>query len=152
MKITTYPPSWVVMQNNIQECFKSMSVNEKRLLILSSPLARTQDATEKDAIIITAEDFSKECGITQHSAYAQLEKASKALIKRYFSYHNEKNKKVLSKYHQKKFICIETGIIYNSPLYACKELNIDYSYLTKCCKTGKICKGYHFKYIDKENS
>ena len=96
MKITTYPPSWVVMQNNIQECFKSMSVNEKRLLILSSPLARTQDATEKDAIIITAEDFSKECGITQHSAYAQLEKASKSLIKRYFSFHNEKNKKVLS--------------------------------------------------------
>ena len=92
----TYPPNWVVMQNNIQECFKSMSVNEKRLLILSSPLARTQDATEKDAIIITAEDFSKECGITQHSAYAQLEKASKALIKRYFSYHNDKNKKVLS--------------------------------------------------------
>ena len=66
-------------------------------------------------------------------------------------HHTEENKKVLSKYHQKKFICIETGIIYNSPLYACKELNIDYSYLTKCCKTGKICKGYHFKYIDKEN-
>jgi hypothetical protein len=30
---TTYPPSWVVMQNNIQECFKSMNIDEKRLLI-----------------------------------------------------------------------------------------------------------------------
>ena len=27
----TYPVSWVVMQNTIQECFKSMSIDEKRL-------------------------------------------------------------------------------------------------------------------------
>lgn len=92
----TYPPSWVVMQNNIQECFKSMSIDEKRMLILASPIARTKDATEKDAIIITAEEFAKECGIKIHSAYPQLETASKALIKRYFAYHNERGKKVLS--------------------------------------------------------
>jgi hypothetical protein len=55
----TYPPSWVVMQNNIQECFKSMSIDEKRMLILASPIARTKGATEKDAIIITAEEFAK---------------------------------------------------------------------------------------------
>ena len=92
----TYPPSWVVMQNNIQECFKSMSIDEKRMLILASPIARTKGATEKDAIIITAEEFAKECGIKIHSAYPQLETASKALIKRYFAYHNERGKKVLS--------------------------------------------------------
>ena len=91
-----YPPSWVVMQNNIQECFKSMSIDEKRILILASPIARTKDAKEKDAIIITAEEFSKECGIKIHSAYPQLETASKALIKRYFAYHNPRGKKVLS--------------------------------------------------------
>ena len=34
----TYPPSWVVMQNSIQECFKSMSIDEKRMLILASQL------------------------------------------------------------------------------------------------------------------
>ena len=89
----TYPPSWVVMQNNIQECFKSMSIDEKRMLILASPIARTKGATEKDAIIITAEEFAKECGIKIHSAYPQLETASKALIKRYFAYHNERGKK-----------------------------------------------------------
>jgi len=36
----TYPPNWVVMQNNIQECFKSMNIDEKRLLILASPIER----------------------------------------------------------------------------------------------------------------
>lgn len=92
----TYPPSWVVMQNNISECFKSMSIDEKRLLILSSPLARTQGITEKDAVFIRVDEFAKECGIKTQSAYVQLELASKALIKRYFSYHNAKGKKVLS--------------------------------------------------------
>ena len=92
----TYPPSWVVMQNNISECFKSMSIDEKRLLILSSPIARTQGITEKDAIFIRVDEFAKECGIKTQSAYVQLETASRSLIKRYFSYQNEKGKKVLS--------------------------------------------------------
>ena len=61
-----------------------MNIDEKRMLILASPIARTTHATEKDQILITAEDFSKECGITQHSAYAQLETASRNLIKRNF--------------------------------------------------------------------
>ena len=54
----TYPPNWVVMQNNIQECFKSMNIDEKRMLILASPIARTTHATEKDQILITAEEFA----------------------------------------------------------------------------------------------
>lgn len=89
----TYPQSWVVMQNNIQECFKSMSIDEKRLLILASPIARTINATEKDAITITAESFAQDCNIKQHSAYKSIEEASKALIKRYFSYLDEKGRK-----------------------------------------------------------
>ena len=80
----TYPVSWVVMQNTIQECFKSMSIDEKRLLILASPIARTIDATEKDAITITSESFAKECGIKTNSAYSQMEEASKNLLRRYF--------------------------------------------------------------------
>lgn len=88
-----YPPSWVVMQNNIQECFKSMSIDEKRMLILASPIARTINATEKNAITITAENFAQDCNIKMHSAYKSLEKASKALIKRYFCYLDEKGRK-----------------------------------------------------------
>jgi len=84
------------MQNNIQECFKSMNIDEKRLLILASPIARTTQATEKDQILITAEQFAKECGIKTHSAYTQLELASRNLIKRSFSYNNERGKRVLS--------------------------------------------------------
>ena len=86
----TYPLSWVVMQNSIQECFKSMSIGEKRLLILASPIARTTNATEKDSIMITAESFAQECNIKTHSAYKSLVDASKALIKRYFCYLDEK--------------------------------------------------------------
>ena len=92
----TYPLSWVVMQNNVQECFKSMNIDEKRMLILASPIARTTDATEKDRSMITAEEFARECGIKTHSAYTQLELASKNLLKRNFSYNNERGKKVLS--------------------------------------------------------
>jgi len=92
----TYPPSWVVMQNNIQECFKSMNIDEKRMLILASPIARTTNATEKDSILITAEEFANECGIKTHSAYTQLETASRNLIKRNFSYNNDRGKRVLS--------------------------------------------------------
>ena len=88
----TYPGSWVVMQNTIQECFKSMSIDEKRLLILASPIARTIDATEKDAITITSEEFAKECGIKTNSAYSQMEEASKSLLRRYFSYGDTKKK------------------------------------------------------------
>lgn len=87
-----YPVSWVVMQNTIQECFKSMSIDEKRLLILASPIARTMDATEKDAITITSEEFAKECGIKTNSAYSQMEEASKSLLRRYFSYGDNKKK------------------------------------------------------------
>ena len=92
----TYPLNWVVMQNNIQECFKSMNIDEKRMLILASPIARTTNATEKDPIIISAEEFARECGIKTHSAYTQLEAASKNLIKRNFSYNNDRGKRVLS--------------------------------------------------------
>jgi len=95
-KKNTYPPSWVVMQNNVQECFKSMNIDEKRMLILASPIARTTNATEKDPIMINAEEFAKECGIKTHSAYKQLEVASKNLIRRNFSYNNERGRKVLS--------------------------------------------------------
>ena len=73
-----------------------MNIDEKRMLILASPIARTTHATEKDQILITAEDFAKECGIKTHSAYTQLDIASRNLIKRNFSYNNERGKRVLS--------------------------------------------------------
>lgn len=89
-----YPEHWVVMQNKIEQCFHKMTLDEKRLLILASPTARMIDATEKDAIDITAEQFANECGIKLSSAYKQLEVASKNLLNRSFFYKNERGKRV----------------------------------------------------------
>lgn len=82
------------MQNRIEQCFHKMTLDEKRLLILASPTARMIDASEKDAIEVTAEQFANECGIKVSSAYKQLEVASKNLLNRSFSYINERGKRV----------------------------------------------------------
>ena len=89
-----YPENWVVMQNKIMQTFHQMTLDEKRLLILASPTARMIDATEKDAIEITAEKFANACGIKVNSAYSQLEEASKTLMQRSFSYKNDRGKRV----------------------------------------------------------
>ena len=91
-----YPLSTVAIQNKVTECFKSMSVDEKRLLIMASPIARNIDASEQDEILIRADDFAKECGIKLNSAYKQIEIASRKLIDRSFSYTNDRGKKVYS--------------------------------------------------------
>lgn len=95
-KEKTYPVSTMAIQNRVTECFKSMSVDEKRILIMASPVARNIDATEQDSILISAQQFAEECGIKVNSAYKQIELASKRLVDRSFSYTNEKGKKVYS--------------------------------------------------------
>ena len=95
-KEKTYPVNTMAIQNRVTECFKSMSVDEKRILIMASPVARNIDATEQDSILISAQQFAEECGIKVNSAYKQIELASKKLVDRSFSYTNEKGKKVYS--------------------------------------------------------
>jgi plasmid replication initiation protein len=92
----SYPVTTMAIQNKVTECFKSMSVDEKRILIMASPVARNIDATEQDSILISAQQFADECGIKVNSAYKQIEIASKKLVDRSFSYTNEKGKKVYS--------------------------------------------------------
>lgn len=89
-----YPKNWVVMQNKILQAFYKMTVDEKRLLLLASPIARLIDATQDDAIEITATDFANECGIKVNSAYSQMNDASITLMSKQFSYKNEKGKRV----------------------------------------------------------
>lgn len=91
-----YPVSTVAIQNKVTECFKSMSVDEKRILIMASPIARNIDAREQDSILISAKQFSEDCGIKINSGYKQLEAASRKLVDRSFSYTNEKEKRVYS--------------------------------------------------------
>lgn len=96
MREKKYPVGTVAIQNKVAECFKSMTIDEKRILILSSPVARNIDATESDEIFISTGDFANECGIKPNSAYKQLELASKRLIDRSFSYINLREKRVRS--------------------------------------------------------
>jgi hypothetical protein len=57
-KEKTYPVSTMAIQNRDTECFKSMSVDEKRILIMASPVARNIDANEQDSILISAQQFA----------------------------------------------------------------------------------------------
>ncbi|MEU4836545.1 RepB family plasmid replication initiator protein [Streptosporangium sp. NPDC023615] len=89
-----YPKSLVVMQNRMLRVFYEMTLDEKRILLLASPLARTKDASQDDAIEVTAKEFADACDIEVNSAYNQLKDASDMIMGRVFSYKNERGKKV----------------------------------------------------------
>lgn len=89
-----YPDTWVVMQNKVSQAFKDMTIDEKRIIMLASAVARIKDATEQTAIEITAKEFSEACNLEKKSVYQQLKDASYNLMKRSFSYVDEKNKVV----------------------------------------------------------
>ena len=84
-----YPENWVVMQNRITQAFREMTIDEKRIIILASPLVRLSEATEKTPIEVTASQFADLSEIDTHSAYKQLKAASKKLMKRTFVYEDK---------------------------------------------------------------
>lgn len=51
----------------------------------------------------------------------------------------------------KTVYCEETNETYPSLKYVSDLFKIDKTYLNKCMRRGKICKGYNFKYIDKQD-
>jgi plasmid replication initiation protein len=71
-----------------------MSLDEKRLLILATPLARTTTISGKDKIFISAEEFALACGVDRSTAYTALETASDRIFQRFFSYISDDNKRV----------------------------------------------------------
>ena len=81
-----YPKDWVVLQNRVAECFRGMSLDEKRLFILATPLARTTKVSSNDPVFISSSEFSRECGIDLSTAYTALETATDRLFTRFFSY------------------------------------------------------------------
>lgn len=89
-----YPPDQSVMQNRMIEAWNSMSVDEKRIFILASPLVRLCDATEKTMFSISAKDYAEACNIELATAYSQLKLAADNLRGRYFSYINSKGNRV----------------------------------------------------------
>lgn len=91
---TRYPAELSVMQNRMIEAWNNMGADEKRIFVLASPLVRLVNATEQTKFSISAKDYAKACGISENSAYGQLNQAAKALRGRYFSYINAKNHRV----------------------------------------------------------
>ena len=89
-----YPKDWVVLQNRVVECYRSMSLDEKRLFIMATPLARTTKVSSNDPIFISSSDFARECGVDLSTAYTALEVASDRLFTRFFGYTAENGDRV----------------------------------------------------------
>lgn len=89
-----YPKELAVMQNRMIEAWSSMTIDEKRIFVLASPLVRLSNVSEQTCFSITAKDYADACGISVLSAYHQLKDAADALRGRYFSYINTKGKRV----------------------------------------------------------
>ena len=89
-----YPKDWVVLQNRVVECYRSMSLDEKRQFTMATPLARTTKTSSNDPIFISSSEFSKECGIDLSTAYTALELASERLFTRFFGYTAENGDRV----------------------------------------------------------
>lgn len=89
-----YPKDWVVLQNRVVECFKSMTLDEKRLFIMATPLARTTNISSGDPIFISTEEFASACGLEITGAYTALGIATKKLFDRSFGYVRADRKKV----------------------------------------------------------
>lgn len=81
-----YPADWFVIQNKIRECFKGMSLDEKRLFILATPYARTTKVKAGEFIHISAAEFAAACNIDITTAYTALEKAADNIFNRFFSF------------------------------------------------------------------
>ena len=81
-----YPADWIVIQNKIRECFKGMSLDEKRLFILATPYARTTRVKGGECIHISAAEFASACNIDITTAYTALERATDRIFNRFFSY------------------------------------------------------------------
>lgn len=89
-----YPKDWVVLQNRVAECFKSMTLDEKRLFIMATPLARTTNVSSGEPIFISTDEFASACGLEITGAYTALGIATKKLFDRYFGYVRADKKKV----------------------------------------------------------
>ena len=89
-----YPKDWVVLQNRVVECYRSMSLDEKRLFIMATPLARTTKVSSNDPIFISSSDFARECGVDLSTAYTALEVASDRLFTRFFFFFSENGDRV----------------------------------------------------------
>ena len=104
-----YPKDWVVLQNRVAECFRGMSLDEKRLFIMATPLARTTQISSNDPIFISSSEFAHECGIDLSTAYTALETASDRLFTRFFGYTAENGDRIKMRWLNKVIYKVGQG-------------------------------------------
>ncbi len=93
---SVYSKDNAVFPNRIIDLYKGMSLDEKRLLVLLSPIVRTTGVKEGESAFLSASEYAKECNISQTRAYEGLASASEKLVRRYFSYNPEPGKKTVA--------------------------------------------------------
>lgn len=81
-----YPVSTVAIQNRVRDCYKGFTLDEKRLFVIATPLARVTELFGNEPVYVSAEEFAKETGTDIRTAYKALKEASKRLFDRHFSY------------------------------------------------------------------
>ena len=95
-KKTVYSKNIAVFQNKIVDLYRGMSLDEKRMLVLLSPIVRTTGVKEGESVFLSASEYAKECNISATRAYEGLASASEKLVRRYFSYVPESGKKTVA--------------------------------------------------------
>ena len=104
-----YPKDWVVLQNRVAECFRGMSLDEKRLFIMATPLARTTQVSSNDPVFISSSEFAHECGIDLSTGYTALETASDRLFTRFFGYTAENGDRIKMRWLNKVIYKVGQG-------------------------------------------
>ena len=89
-----YSKELVVQQNRLVEAWQGMTLTEKRLFIIASPIVRHGSFSEGEPVLITADEYAKACNIEIKTAYDNLQAAADNLFNRWFSYIDTKGNRV----------------------------------------------------------
>ena len=89
-----YPQSMVVIQNRVEDCFRGMTLDEKRLFILATSMVRTKNISSTNPLFVSSQYFAEECNIDISTAYSALEQATEKIFDRFFSYVKEDGSRV----------------------------------------------------------
>lgn len=86
---------WIVMQNRLLHAISHLTLDERRLILLLSPIVRREIAKnpKQDIFDIHVKDFVSEYGINSKKYYGELEKIADSILRKAFYYWNFKDNK-----------------------------------------------------------
>ena len=92
-----YGEKWHVIQNRLLNAISDLSLNERRLIMLLSPIVRKQVSNNPHSRVFNAyvSDFTKEYGIRSKKYYGEFEKIADSILEKVFYFWEDyKNSKV----------------------------------------------------------